>query len=292
MNDPLVSVIMPAYNVAPFIAAAIDSVLAQTYTRRELIIVDDGSTDGTPEIVRRYGDAVRSFRQANARQAAARNLGLRQAKGELIAFLDADDVWLPEKLNRQVDLIRRNPTLGLIYCKIREIDETGRPLRDCPADLRGNDTVARILLGNYPTIGTGSTALMPRSVLEAVGDFDLELPPCEDTDLLWRIAARYSIDFVDEVLVLYRMHPGNSHRNLERTTRAWSKLYRKALTDPQVRAFGPKFRKQCLERLYYMLAGDHARAGHWAKACFYVLTGSLASPALFLRCIKQVLRRR
>jgi glycosyltransferase involved in cell wall biosynthesis len=276
MAPPFVSVIMPAYNAAPFIGTAIDSVLAQTYSHHELTVVDDGSTDGTAEIVRAYGGRLRYVRQGNARQAAARNRGIAESRGELIAFVDADDVWRQDKLERQVALLTSNPRLGLAYSSMELIDRDGRSLGCSPARLRG-DCLAGLLLGQSGGI-CGSTGLVPRAVLERVGTFDVELTPCEETDLFWRIAAEYPIDYIGEPLVQYRIHPGNAHANVTRTTRAWRLMYHKALADRRVRRLGLLFRARCRGRLYHMLAGDHAAAGSWGRACFYALRGAAHWP--------------
>jgi glycosyltransferase involved in cell wall biosynthesis len=289
VTDPFVSVILPAYNATRFIGAAIESVLAQTYSRLELIVVDDGSTDSTASIVRGYRDRVRYIYQENARQAAARNNGLRHATGDLMAFIDADDIWLPQKLEKQVALFKQNPDLGLVYCSLREIDAEGNPLRDLRADLRGH-VLERVLLGKFSGGGTGSTSLIPRKVLETVGDFDMDLPPCEDTDLLWRIASRYPIDCVDEVLVLYRLHGGNAHANVKIMTQAWKRLYAKALRNPHVQRLGWRFHRQCYGRLYYMLAGDHAHAGQWINACQYGLYSILWWPPNLLKIMGRMVR--
>ncbi len=290
VTDPLVSVILPAYNAARFIGAAIDSVLAQTYSRFELIVVDDGSTDHTASILRGYGDRVRYIYQRNARQAAARNKGLRHATGELMAFIDADDIWLPQKLEKQVALFRQNPDLGLVYCSLREIDVEGKPLRDLRADLRGY-VLERVLLGKFSGGGGGSTSLIPRRVLETVGDFDINLPPCEDTDLLWRIASRYPIDYVDEVLVLYRFHGSNAHADVKIMTQAWKRLYNKALHSPWVQRLGWRFHCQCYGRLYYMLAGDHACARQWLNACQYGFYSILWWPPNLFKVMGRMVRR-
>lgn len=112
---PLVSVIMPAYNARPYIAEAMQSVLSQDYPNIELIVVDDGSVDGSAECAKMFGDRVKVIRQANAGVAAARNKGLDEAKGELIAFLDADDVWLPGKISAQVEYLRQHPETAVVY---------------------------------------------------------------------------------------------------------------------------------------------------------------------------------
>lgn len=289
-GSSLVSVIIPAYNAARFIGAAIDSVFAQSYPAVELIVVDDGSTDQTAEVVGGYGDRVRYVYQQNARQAAARNRGLREARGELIAFLDADDVWLPEKLVKQVALLDVEPHAGLIFCGMRLVDSEGRVLKDSGADL-GLDPVADILLGRMRGGGIGSTALVPRKVIEEVGDFDSSLPPCEDTDLLWRIAARYPIRRVDEALVLYRQHASNAHTNIELMSRAWKLLYGKALRDPAIRRLGWAFRLRCLARLNYMLAGDHWHAGRRVAACCYGVHACLRWPPIALRALGRLVPR-
>src|SRR5262245_53826716 len=116
MGDPLVSVVIPAFDAEAFLAETVESVLRQTWRRREVIVVDDGSTDGTPGVVRRFGDAVRYLRQENRGGGAARNAGASAARGDLVSFLDHDDLWAPETLERQVDVLRRRPESGLVAC--------------------------------------------------------------------------------------------------------------------------------------------------------------------------------
>jgi glycosyltransferase involved in cell wall biosynthesis len=286
MPKLLVSVIVPAFNAASFIKSALESVLAQTYSQVEVIVVDDGSTDATPSIVRELGDRVRYVHQPNAGPAAARNTGIRNSTGELLAFLDADDVWRLDKLEKQVALISRNPDLGLVYSSLEEIDSHGVSRGYLKAKLRGM-VLSEVLLGKGGA-GMGSTGLIPRSVAERVGNFDERLPPCEDTDLLWRIAARYPIDYVDEPLAKYRIHSSNAHANLPRMRKAWTLLYAKALADPSVRALGVRFRARCYGRLYTMLAGDHAHAGEPLWALGYACRAILAWPPSLGRMLRRL----
>lgn len=277
MTEPLVSVVMPAYNAEAFVGSAIESVLAQTYRRLELIVVDDGSTDRTAAVVEGYGERVRYVRQRNAKQAAARNNGVRHAQGEIVAFIDADDVWRPDKLQQQLALLARDPGLGFVYCDAEHIDVEGRYLRSQPGGRRGR--ILRDVLLGEPIGGLcGSTVLMPRARFEEIGGFDESLSPCEDTDLFWRVAARYPVDFVPKPLVQYRLHPGNAHADLAWMSGAWKRLYRKALRDPQVAALGMSFWLRCYARLYYMLAGDYAHAGRWVAAVGYAFLALLAWP--------------
>ena len=282
---PLVSVVMPAYNAAPFLRAAIESVLAQTFRSFELIVVDDGSTDETAAIARSFGARLRYIRQENARQAAARNRGVRESRGAFIAFLDADDLWREDKLAKQVARLQSDPTLGLVYSSMTEIDLAGARLEERPARLRGH-VMRDVLLGRGAGGGgLGSTALVRREVFEAVGEFDSDLPPCEDTDFFWRVASRYAVDFVDEPLVSYRQHSGNAHVNVDRMAQAWIALYDKALRTPVVRAQGLVFRARCRGRLFYMLSGDYARQHRWGRAALYAIRALLAWPPQALRMV-------
>jgi glycosyltransferase involved in cell wall biosynthesis len=290
VRSGVVSVVIPAFNAEAFIGECIGSALSQTYPQVEVIVVDDGSTDATASVVARFGTAVRCLRQANARQAAARNAGIKAASGEFVAFLDADDVWRPEKLERQLALFEERPELGLVYCSVEEIDPHGKPLGLRRAALRGR-AGKEILLGRAGNGICGSTPVVPRRVFDLVGDFDVTLPPCEDMEFFWRVADRLPIDFVDEPLVGYRVHAGNAHKNLRATTRAWKLLYRKALREPGVRSLGLAFRLRCLGRLYYMLSGDHALAGRWLAALGYALRAGISWPPAAGQVLGRLTRR-
>src|SRR5436190_9018266 len=123
-----VSVVIPTYNYARYLGAAIDSALQQTHAPLEVIVVDDGSTDDTPRLLDGYGDRIRVIRQKNSGVAAARNAGVREARGELIAFLDSDDLWKPRKLELQIARFEADPGLGLVHCGAETLDDqNGRP---------------------------------------------------------------------------------------------------------------------------------------------------------------------
>jgi glycosyltransferase involved in cell wall biosynthesis len=211
----LVSVAMPAYNAAATIAAAIDSVLAQSFPDFELIVVDDGSTDATAGIVRAYADPrVHLLQQPTKGDSAARNRAIAEARGELLAFLDADDLWQPDKLALQVAQLRARPEVGLSYTAQTIIDGQGRAIDSYgvkPA-YRG-----RCLDALLRSNGLGlSTVLARTALVRALGGFDETLAHCEDWDLWIRIAERAELDYVDQPLTRYRFHPGNATRNLDR----------------------------------------------------------------------------
>lgn len=202
--SPTVSVVIPTYNRETVLPRALDSVLAQTYGDFEVIVVDDGSRDGTAgvmaEYVRRDG-RVRYCRQSqNAGVSAARNRGIREAKGEFVAFLDSDDEWAPTKLERQIERFREaNSEVGLVYCGVETVYGDGGGWTFVP-EHRG-DVYRDLLLKNV--IHTGSGAMVRRSVTQAVGYFNEEIPAIEDYEYWLRISRHYQFDYVQEALVRY-----------------------------------------------------------------------------------------
>ncbi|WP_349370899.1 glycosyltransferase family A protein [Salinarimonas sp.] len=207
--EPVVSVIVPTYNRARTLARALDGALAQTYRHLEVIVVDDASTDATEALVRSRTDTrLRYLRQpANAGVAAARNRGVREARGSLLAFLDSDDAWMPRKLERQVALSRRRPDrVGLFYTGLAVEEANGVSTTWTPR-ARG-DVWRDMLHTNVVHFGTSST-LVRREALEAVGLFDESLPANEDYDLWLRIARFYEFDFVPDPLTAYRNAGGD-----------------------------------------------------------------------------------
>ncbi len=207
-TQPLVSVIIPAYNAERFIAEAIRSALDQTYPSIEIIVVDDGSTDNTRAQVEPFlsDPNVTYIRQDNAGPSAARNRGIDACHGEFVAFLDADDRWLPTKLERQIPRFE-NPNVGLVYCLHRSVMESDHiPRRlTTPPPRRGN-VFWYILHGNFLIL---SSTVVRKACFANVGVFDTELLTAEDTHLYARLAHEYEFDYVDEVLFERREHSAN-----------------------------------------------------------------------------------
>jgi glycosyltransferase involved in cell wall biosynthesis len=211
----LVSVIIPTYNRVQYICEAIDSVLAQTYNNTEVIVVDDGSTDNTRDIIQQYDSKVKYIFQNNAGPSAARNNGIKQSSGELIAFLDSDDIWLAEKLELQIELMRQSQYIGLVSCGIYIIDASGKIISD-PV-IKGNyknrkSFVKELMVHNI--IGGGSAILIKKECLNRIGLFNEDLWVGEDWNMWLRIAKNYEVKFVEKPLVKYRIHGNNLHKNL------------------------------------------------------------------------------
>lgn len=228
LERPHVTVIIPTYNRARLLARALDSVVAQTFDDFEVLVVDDGSTDDTEETVAAYADRrIRYLRQPqNAGVAAARNRGLRESRGELIAFLDSDDEWFRQKLARQVARFRDLPShVGLLYGGVENEDGRGGRRIQTPR-YRGN--VYLELLVHNVIHGT-SGVMIRRHVVASAGFFDEGIPAIEDYDYWVRIARFFEIDYIDEPLIRYHEPPDLERKSLNvrdnRDAREW--LYRK-----------------------------------------------------------------
>ena len=213
MRMPKVSVIMPAYNNAGYIQEAVESVLAQTWPDWELIVVDDGSTDDTARVLRRFEGVIRYIYQENRGSAGARNTGIRASSGQFIAFLDGDDLWMPEFLAVQVQAFQEAPDMEVMYSWWCYIDEDGHQLPEQGVYRGKGQLLKEFALRNlFPVI----TALVPRQCINRVGLFDQSLRTREDWDFWLRMAqAGYRFGFSPRVLAKYRIHESNKLLNMD-----------------------------------------------------------------------------
>ena len=277
---PTVSVVITTYNQERYITATVESALAQDFADREIIVVDDGSTDDTPARLGAFGTRVVYLRQRNQGVASSRNTGIRTARGEFLAFLDGDDLWEPGKLSRQVTAARAHPRSGLIVVDgVQFTDEGGilRPSLLAPsirALLASSESVTlrchdELLMHNV--ILTSSQVLIPRAVLDQVGLSDLRIGHASDWDLYLRIAARYEVTFMRDSLTRWRYLPtsvsGPQHLREMRWAADELAVLRKQLTEaPEERrpAIRTLLRARALERAYtiycYGMESDRAFA--------------------------------
>lgn len=222
---PAVSVVIATRNYGRFLAGAIDSVLMQTWKDLELLVIDDGSTDNTGEVLQPFqsDSRVHYHRTDGLGQSRAKNLGIQLSRASLIAFLDGDDEWLPHKLERQLPLFR-NSHVGVVYGKRVIVDELGNPLASSDTPLAGGD-LSDVLLERNPICF--SSVIVRREVFETVGTFDPNLQLAIDYDLWLRVSRQFEFDFVDEVVVRYRTgHANLSSRIRERILTVLSILRR------------------------------------------------------------------
>jgi glycosyltransferase involved in cell wall biosynthesis len=215
MTGQRISVIIPAFNAERFLGEALDSVFAQGIEDPEVVVVDAGSTDGTAAVAERYGRGVRVIRQPRSGSGRARNAGLAATSGELVAFLDADDLWSDDKTRVQLPVLQADRSLGLVFCDMIAFDETGSA-NGTYFQERGFDGrcgVASIFL--YDMIST-PTVILRRSLLPGPEPFDEGLPIGQDTDLWFRLALRHPFAVVPRPLVRRRFHEGNVTRDARR----------------------------------------------------------------------------
>lgn len=224
-----ISVVIPACNSEAFIAKAVDSVLGQELLPDEILIIDDGSTDATPEVIQRMitarGDKkprIKYIRQANQGPAVARNTGITAAAGDYIAFLDSDDTWLPARLKKQMAILQARPEAGLVCSgRFRVEETTGRKTIDCKGSKLSDDSYRDLWTqGNYVVT---STVLARKQCFQEVGGFDEDrrVLGCEDAEMWLRIAERFAVAYVNEPLVEYLVRTSGLNRsNIQRSYEA------------------------------------------------------------------------
>ena len=295
MGEGLVSVIIPAYNADPFVGDAINSVLNQSHENLELIVVDDGSTDRTAEIAEAFDDPrLQVLRQANSGPARARNLGLALAKGEVVAFLDADDSWSPIKLDRQLPELLGDPTVAAVGCLMHYQSSSGTILGTAGQSVDHIDQ-ERIGTGRLLPFPLSST-LIKRSTLDNVGEFDESLRDgAEDLDLMTRVAREGRFICVDEVLGVYRIHPGSLSVHKFALQRAQTRFVRARLSERENGAdlsweefasrYRPSLRQRYddLVRVWYRSAGLNAAERRWSKALLFGLLAGVFGPRYTLK---------
>ena len=199
MDNPLVSIILPTYNRADFLPASLDSVFAQTYVNWEIILIDDGSTDNTVEVLKKYDQArIRYFHQENQGVSGARNYGISQCNGELIALLDSDDEWLPKKLETQIAYMHEH---GYEICQTNEIwfrkgKRVNQPAKYAkPEGWFFEESLEMCLI-------SPSCTMFTRSAWDNIGPFDVNMPSCEDYDMWLRACLQYPVGLVKDQLTI------------------------------------------------------------------------------------------
>jgi len=272
---PTVSVLIPTYNRATIITKAIDSALAQTYQSVEIVVVDDGSTDHTREVIAGYGDKIVYVYQENRGIAGARNTGFRHCSGAYIAFLDSDDYWLPEKLSRQMELFRQHPEYGMVACQCASIDAQGNFRKKNRPGASG--WILEALF--YKNFIRTSAAVVTRHCIETVGYFDESLRECEEYDLWLRIAARFPIGFINEPLAVYTDNPAGVS-----TDSLAGRLHRLRVLEKQYlqERIAPHLYSRRIADTCHYIGRHYGERGNFAEALQYLRRAQRLSP-LFLK---------
>ena len=271
-----VSVIIPAYNAAAFVREAVDSALAQTHRDTEVIVVDDSSTDETPQVLAGYGERIRVHRQPNAGVAGARNTGARLATGEWVAFLDADDVWLPGKIEAQ---LARVGGCNWAYTNRYNFGARG-PLPEVQTDVTlmtdGDVFVPLLLRGNFITV---SSVMMRTALFEQLGGFYHQKGGCEDWDLWLRVSSHHhDVRYVPEPLVGYRFTPTSMSANHRAMAPARRAVVARALQTDRGRALPWRLRRQIWAETCRTNGWDAGRSGARLDALTDYARAALAWP--------------
>ncbi len=254
MTVPLITVVIPVWNGAQTIERTLASALAQTFTDFEVLVINDGSTDSTVERVQRCSDPrVQVHHFSNAGLAASRNRGIALARGEFIAFLDADDLWPPHKLARQLAALRDHPEAALAYGFSDCVDADDRYIGHGSHLEHSGRVYEQLLIANF--LDNGSTPLVRASALGTSGVFDETLPAAEDWDLWLRLAWHFDVRCVPEVLTLYRVHGQSMSTNLPRQEAACLRVLEAGLARLPAGSHRDTLEAECRMMLNRYLAG-------------------------------------
>ncbi len=282
---PKVSVCIPAYN-RPEVGETIESVLTQTYRDFELIVIDDGSPDeSTWEVISSYRKPVRAFRQENAGIAGAKNACVAKAKGVLIAFCDHDDLWLPNKLERQVAMFEAQPEVGFVYCRYFLFSADRGDFKIRPRKGLEGDIFNAMLLKIFVQT---STAMIRRTVWEAAGPYNPSYIIADDYDFFLRVARVTSAAFVNETLVRYRLHPENTsraERAPERYNEEILRIYQSWLARDDLSQVERRIVSRRIGKYYYNLAQIARKLGK-TEHCWAMLANARQFDPYRIRYIK------
>jgi len=283
-----VGVVIPAFNAAPYVGRAIESVLAQTVAPSRVVVVDDGSVDETAMVVESFGRGVICVRQENRGVAAARNRGARESGTEWVAFLDADDVWLPTKLERQWGRVGGS-SAGAVFTAVELVAEDLTPIARGPVSEVRDDLAALLLHGATIPQGTSSTLLVRYSIFTGIGGYDETLSTMADWDLLIRLRLRTRFAHVLEPLVLYRR--GTMSRNVELLEHDSVRILQKAFSSLDIPLPVRGLRRRCLAWNDLVLSGSYLSAGSYARAVTLGVRSVLRDPTLAGRIVGSPFRR-
>jgi glycosyltransferase involved in cell wall biosynthesis len=264
---PWVTALVPVYNGERYLAMALDSALAQTYSRLEVIVVIDGATDESGRVAERYcaasNDRIRVIVQANHGLPAARNTAIAAARGEYLALLDADDVWLPHHIESAVAVLEADPSVGLVHGNVRCIDEDGAPAGVYTRRWSEQRDVYRALALRHDHV-VCPTAVFRRDCVDRLGGFDLRFTGygCEDRDLWLRIAESWSVHYIDDFVALYRVHAGSMSQNEARMAEARRLLVEKFAVTPR----GAPLARHAEAMIQSDLGMEYLEQGAYARA--------------------------
>ena len=289
-KEPLVSVVVPAYNAARTVETTLGSVLQQTMDGLEVIVVDDGSTDATPEIVRSVNDErVRLRRQSNAGHASARNAGIEMSRGKYVAVVDADDVWLPRKLEQQLAVLRANSAVRALHGSAIFVDDSLRPLFVASSPDGKNELLDVLCFRGLAALMV--TLIIERALLDQVGGFDPSLIILQDWELAIRLARLGELYSSSEPLVLYRLHQTNQSKQIDLHIEPGERVLARFFADPTLPAEIVARRSYVYAHFYAMLSGGALQIGRPAYATYWARRALASDPRVLAYLVSLPVRR-
>jgi glycosyltransferase involved in cell wall biosynthesis len=289
-ENPLISVIIPAFNAEKYIIETIHSVLNQTYPFFELIIINDGSVDNTEKKIKELKDhRIRYFYQSNKGVASARNNGLKQVKGDYIAFLDADDLWHSTYLEKKINFLLLNTEYKAVYSEMQQINEKSEKNKV----FYNTDNYYGWILNEFLLWKiqiSPSNLFTHKDVYKEIGVWNEQLSTAADQELLFRIASKFQIGKINDVLVYYRIHSSNMHSDISRAEREHKLVYKTAKDNKLF--YSKIFYFRCLSNLYSILAGSWwVNGNNKIKAIKYILLSIIYNPLKIFYFTKKLFQK-
>jgi glycosyltransferase involved in cell wall biosynthesis len=289
---PNISVIIPVYNGQNYLRQAVESVFAQTYNNYELIVVDDGSNDGTWDIIQSYGFRLKGVRKENGGVASALNCGIQHASGDYIAWLSHDDLFLPDKLERQVAFLNQSPQFKACYTDYYIIDENGKVIQEIKTLWFPRQEALRVLFGIAYI--NGSTMMIERGCFEKVGLFSEHLKYTQDTEMWLRLLRHFEIGRVPEKLGKWRNHPSQGSRRTKIHRAEAQTMYCRIFRELGILALFPEWKDSAndpktIAKAYTWLGNTLSSYGRWYRvadrqyAHAMAVYPSLRNPAIWMR---------
>jgi glycosyltransferase involved in cell wall biosynthesis len=292
MTKPLVSVIIPAYNAARTLETTVQSVFGQSLQDFEIVIVDDGSKDNTLEVAERIAASdsrVKVVAQPNSGAAAARNAGIKAAGGEYVAFLDADDLWLPQKLERQIALLNSEKDAAAVQTGAYYVNDDLEVLSVRPCVIPKDVLLETLLFRSFPALM--STLLVKRSAFDKIGLLDTKLVILEDWELAIRLSRFCNLKSIEEPLALYRNYPGNRSRDLSIHIKPGQIILEKLFRDPTLPVHIRQRKALIYSTFYRMLSGAAFNVGKYGDTLKFGIKSLLTHPSALIYMASLPLRK-
>jgi glycosyltransferase involved in cell wall biosynthesis len=292
MIKPLVSVIIPAYNAARTLETTVQSVYGQSLQDFEIVIVDDGSKDNTLEVARRIAASdsrIKVVAQSNSGAAAARNAGIKAATGEYVAFLDADDLWLPQKLERQIALLNSEKDAAAVQTGAYYVNDDLEVLSVRPCVIPEDVLLETLLFRSFPALM--STLLVKRSAFDKIGLLNTKLVILEDWELAIRLSRFCNLKSIEEPLALYRNYPGNRSRDLSIHIEPGHIILEKLFQDPTLPAHIKQRKALIYSTFYRMLSGAAFNVSKYGETLKFGIKSLLTHPSALIYMASLPLRK-